>query len=111
MAGEHAAEYLPDWQYCAVHWLALVDEPLLSEVRPAGEGWALNADVGDGGHVVKVPVWSDGSIVQHRVCWRRSAPGMRAWTVAAHLHEDHRPWWRGSEVPARILTAQGKTMG
>ncbi len=35
MTGDHSAEWSPDWQYGVVHWLALVNEPLLSEVRPA----------------------------------------------------------------------------
>jgi len=111
VSGDHAAEYAPDWQYGVVHWLALVEEPLLSQVRPAGDGWVLNTDMGDGGHVVTLPTWSDGSIVQHGFYWRRSSPGMRGWMPKAHVQECRRPWWMGSKVPDRILRSQGKTMG
>lgn len=111
MSGRHVDEAVMDWQYGLVHWLALAEELVPEKAPPAGEGWELNTDIGDGGHVVKVPTWSDGSIVQHRVYWRRSSPGMRHWMPAAFVRECRRPWWIGSKVPDRILRSQGKTMG
>ncbi|MEJ1110897.1 MULTISPECIES: hypothetical protein [unclassified Kribbella] len=103
-SGKHVSEAVMDWQYGVVYWLALASEPLLEAAPPAGDGWVPNTDVGEAGHVIVVPVWSDGSIVQHRTHWRRFSLGMRQWRQNAHIRMDRRPWWSGSKVPDRLGT-------
>ncbi|MBB5982801.1 hypothetical protein [Kribbella solani] len=92
-----------DWQYGVTHWLALRDEPRLADEPPEGDGWILNDDIGDNGHVVKVPAWSDGSIVCHRTLWRRHKLGHRHWLRGAYVDVNRRPWFNGSDIPERIL--------